>query len=111
MAPKGRYNEATYLNPLIQRPQLGSGSSIVVTRGGWAAAHEDSRNERRRGVYLPSERRFLKERVCEGVVILETALALAQRGHLRIRWVGEHMTSPQWQRVDSRGSEGQKCVM
>ena len=76
--------------------------------GGRAAAQEVSKNVRRRGAYLPSERRLRRERVCEGVVIFDFALSSANREHSRMMWVGERVGSPHGQRMVSGGSDGRK---
>ena len=55
-----------------------------MNMGGRAAAQEASRKERKRGVNLLDDRRSRSERVCDGVVILEAALASANRGHSMI---------------------------
>ena len=76
--------------------------------GGRAAAREASRKERRRGVNLLEDMRSRKVRVCEGVVILVTALASAKRGHSMMTWVGDLVNSPQGQCMVSGGSDGLK---
>ena len=73
--------------------------------GGWAAAHVDSKKERRQGVNFLSEKRLRRVSECGGVIILVSALASAKRGHSRIMWVGEQVTG---QRKVSGGSHGQK---
>ena len=79
-----------------------------MNMGGRAAAREASRKERKREVNLLEDKRSCNERVCDGVVILEAALASANRGHSMMMWVGERELSPQGQRMDSGGSAGRK---
>ena len=76
--------------------------------GGCAAARDASRKERRRGVNLLEDMRSRKERVCEGVVILATVLASANRGHSMMMWMGDRDGSPHGHRIVSGGSAGRK---
>ena len=85
-------------------------TSVAVKMGGRAAALVVSRNWRRRGVCLPSEKRFRRVRERDWVMMEVVSLASVKSGQSRTMCDGSHDCDPHGHRSVSGGSDGRNLA-
>ena len=85
-------------------------TSVAVKTGGRAAALVISKNWRRRGMCLPSEKRLRRVRECDEVTMEVVSLASVKRGQSRRMCEGVREFDPHGQQSVSGGSEGRNLA-